>query len=217
MDLGLEVLTEAAVHPPPYGPYVHGVAYPIAVDVDGMLGAVSFATWDLYPGMLEAQWWCTVELFAHYDGEWGSCGGEHDNTTSPTPFQRPYAAASDPDNWVHWHTNGPVGIWEQEPRQRISFFGVAPMETERLVVRSKDGRERALRITAWNGAYVAVVAGDTATLTGYGANGRRLGAFDIPGDVAPDPDPDLGPGWRRIQVSTRDGSMSESILWTRDD
>ena len=42
-DLGLRVLSEAAVHPPPLGPYVHGVAYPIAFDVNGALSAVSFA------------------------------------------------------------------------------------------------------------------------------------------------------------------------------
>ncbi len=182
MELGLRVLTEGAVHPPPYGPYVHGVAYPIAFDADGVLGAVSFATWDMYPGMLEAQWWCTVELFTRSDEGWGSAGGEHDNTTGPTPFQRPHVSGRDPYDWVQWHTNGPTGVWEQEPRQRFSFFGIAPVETKHLTVRDAHGGERALRITAFNGAYVAVVAGEEATLTGYDAHGRPLGAFDIPGE-----------------------------------
>jgi hypothetical protein len=144
-EIGLEVLTEAAVQPPPYGPHVHGVAYPIAFDVDGVLGAVSFATWDMYPGMFEAQWWCTVELLVRHDGEWGSCAGEHDNTTGPTPFQRPRAAESDPNGWVDWHANGPAPTWEQEPPQRLSFFGVAPVETARLTVTGGESQREARR------------------------------------------------------------------------
>jgi hypothetical protein len=54
-----------------------------------------------------------------------------------------------------------------------------------LTVRGEDGPERDLRITPWCGAYVAVVAGATAKLTGYDAAGRRLGAHDLPGDPFP--------------------------------
>jgi hypothetical protein len=181
-ELGLAVLTAEAVHPPPYGPYLHGPVHPIAFDIEGALGAVSFATWDMYPGMLDpAEWWCTVELFVRGDAGWGSCWGQYDNTTTPTPFQRPAADGY----WIAWHSNGGADEWDDEPRRRFSFFGVAPTGTERLTVRGEDGRERDLRITPWNGAYVAVVAGATATLTGYDADGRRLGADDLPGPAEP--------------------------------
>jgi hypothetical protein len=46
---------------------------------------------------------------------------------------------------------------EAEPHARLSFFGIAPVGTERLTVRV-DGRERELRITPWNGAYRAAGA-----------------------------------------------------------
>jgi hypothetical protein len=210
-DLGLRVLSEAAVHPPPLGPYVHGVAYPIAFDIDGALGAVSFGAWDLYPGMLEAQWWCTVELFVRYGDGWGSCGGEHDNTTSATPFHRP----ADGD-WIEWHSNGGGGRWVEEPRARFSFFGIAPAGTERLTVRDEDGRERDLRITPWNGAYVAVVAGETATLSGYDASGHLLGAYDLPGEAEP-LEVEIEPGWRRVLPPPGDEIGGEPILAIRDD
>jgi hypothetical protein len=48
-DLGEAVLEAGAVPRPPHGPYVHGPVYPIAFDSDGVLGAVAFASWDLYP------------------------------------------------------------------------------------------------------------------------------------------------------------------------
>src|SRR4029453_16682051 len=98
-----------------------------------------------------------------------------DNPTSTTPFQRPVEG-----DWIEWHSNRGGAGWDEEPRARFSFFGIAPSGTERLTVRDANGRERDLRITPWNGAYVAVVAGETATLTGYEASGQFLGAYQTP-------------------------------------
>src|SRR3954447_12935424 len=94
--LGTAVLALGNVDPP--AP-VHDIAYPIAFDAGERLGAVAFATPDPYPRDFEPERWCTVELFVRYGDGWRSCGGEHDNTTSAAPFQRP----ADGD-WIEWHS-----------------------------------------------------------------------------------------------------------------
>src|SRR5262249_46384873 len=99
--LGAVVLARGTVDPPAHGTPVRDVAYPIAFDAGELLGAVAFATWDPYPGDFEPEWWCTVELFLRYPDGWHSCGGEHDNTTSATPFERPVEG-----DWIEWHSNG---------------------------------------------------------------------------------------------------------------
>jgi hypothetical protein len=78
-------------------------------------------------------------------------------------------------------------------------------------VRGEDGRERDLRITPWCGAYVGVVAGATATLTGYGAEGRVLGVEALPGPPQP-ADPGPQPGYRRVLVPRSDEVGGEPIL-----
>jgi len=60
--------------------------------------------------------------------------------------------------------------------------------------------ERDLRITPWNGAYVAVLAGETATLAGYDASGQFLGASDFPGEAE-------RPRW----TSSPDGARSSDV------
>jgi hypothetical protein len=209
--LGAAVLALGTVDPPASGTPVRDVAFPIALDAGELLGAVAFATWNPYPGGFEPQWWCTVELFVRDGNSWHACGGEHDNTTSAMPFQRPVEG-----DWIEWHSNGGVGGWDEEPRTRFSFFGVAPTGTDRLTVRDEDGHERDLRITPWNGAYVAVVAGETATLTGYDASGHLLGAYDLPGEAEP-PQVDVEPGWRRVLPPPSDEIGGEPILVIRDD
>jgi hypothetical protein len=59
--------------------------------------------------------------------------------------------------------------------------------TARLVVTDEAGRGRDLRVTAWNGAYVAVVSGLRSTLTGYDEHGDILGSF-MPMDGLAEPD-----------------------------
>jgi hypothetical protein len=210
-DLGAAVLIAGTLDPPSHPVPVRDAAYPLAFDAGELLGAVSFATWDPYPGDFEPEWWCVAQLFIRRDGQWHWCGGEHDNTTSATPFQRPAEG-----HWIEWHSNGPAPIWDDEPRQRFSFFGIAPEGTARLTVRDEDGRERDLRITPWCGAYVGVVAGATATLTGYDAGGRRLGAYELPGAAEPS-EPGIEPGYRRVLPPPSDEVGGEPILVIRAD
>jgi hypothetical protein len=54
-----------------------------------------------------------------------------------------------------------------EPRQRRSYFGIAPVHAARLTVTAADGCERELRVTPWNGAFVVASPGTHSTLTGY--------------------------------------------------
>src|SRR5262245_59894040 len=80
-ELGEAVLAAGTVQPPLDGSPVHDVFHPVAFDADEVLGAVAFATWDPYPGDFEPEWWCVAELFVRHGDAWGSCFGEHDNTT----------------------------------------------------------------------------------------------------------------------------------------
>jgi hypothetical protein len=173
---GLAVLAAGRVPGPPAPPYEAGVGYPLAFDICGRIAAVSFAALDVYPD-LSSGWWCLVEQFSLQDGAWGFAGGEHDNTTTSTPFERPTSVDNGVADWLDWGSNGGWGEWEDEPRRRHSAFGIAPVHTARITVTTVDGSERDLRITPWNGAYVMVAPGPRSTLTGYDAQGRVLGTF----------------------------------------
>jgi hypothetical protein len=168
------ILSSGLVPGPPDGPFVSGAAYPLAVDVNGRLGAVSYAALDPYPDIVPG-WWCVACSFSLRDGRWWE-GSQDDNTTSSRPFERP-AAVENGTAWLDWGSNGAIGEWEQEPREQHVFFGVAPSTTSRLVVTDRDGAGRDLSITPWCGAYVAVVAGTYSKLTGYDGDGRQLGSF----------------------------------------
>jgi hypothetical protein len=194
--LAPEILATGIVPGPPAGPFVSGAAYPLAVDVDGCLGAVSFAALDPYPD-IEDGWWCVAMSFTLIDGAWTE-RSQHDNLTQAQPFSRPLTPDNSRHDWCDWHTNGPAGLGDEEDEHpwRHGFFGVAPVGTARLTVTDEAGRERDLRITPWNGAYVAEVAGLSSTLTGYGADGRPLGSL-MPVDgldeepIVPEPPPGL--------------------------
>ena len=80
-------------------------------------------------------------------------------------------------SWVDWHSNGGYAGWDEEPRERHSYFGIAVAGTARLTVTTTDGVERDVRITPWNGAYVVAAPGTHSTLTGYDAQGNVLGGF----------------------------------------
>ena len=131
-SLGLAVLAAGRVPGPPKPPFEVGVAYPLAFDVCDGIAAVSLAALGVYPDIDEG-WWCMVEQFSFHDGAWHFAAGEYDNSTTPTPFERP----SDPD-WSVWGTDGGNGGWDEEPRDRHSYCGIAPTGTARLTV-SWDG------------------------------------------------------------------------------
>lgn len=159
-----------------------GQAHPLAVDIDGDLGAVSFAIFDPYPH-IAGGWWCVAACVQREaDGSWPAfVACEHDNTTSPTPFTRPLIATNG-NGWIDWHSNGPhfgFGVGDDGAEEwRHSFFGIAPAGTARLVLADEHGRERDLRITPFNGAYVAYLRGTRSTLTGYDAGGAVLGSIE---------------------------------------
>jgi hypothetical protein len=176
-ELGPRILGRETVPGPPTGPWERDTVYPLAVDVDGRFGAVSFAVLGMYPD-ISAGWWCLATTWVRDGGGWEYAGGDFDNETSPEPSVRPVAPDNSVEEWCDWHTNGGAGEWPNDEQPwRHTFFGIAPVSTARLTVADDTGRERDLRITPWNGAYVAVVAGVHSTLTGYAADGRRLGAF----------------------------------------
>ena len=178
--LGVEVLTTGRVPGPPSPPHESGVGYPLAFDVCGRIAAVSFAALDVYPDIARG-WWCLVEQFSCSDGTWGSAGGEHDSTTSSTPFKRPTSVENSELDWLDWLCFGGAGEWDEAPQRRQSCFGIAPVQTARLTVTAEDGCERQLRVTPWNGAFVVVSPGTHSTLTGYDVEDKVLGTLSTGG------------------------------------
>jgi hypothetical protein len=168
------ILSSGVVPGPPTGPFESGAAYPLAVDVDDELGAVSYAALNPHPQLVEG-WWCVAHSFSLRGGRWCEAS-EHDNTTSSRPFERPSTVQNSKVSWMDWASNGGGGEWAEEPRVRHLLFGIAPTTTARLVVTADDGRRRDLTITPWCGAYVAIVAGASSRLTGYGPGGETLGS-----------------------------------------
>jgi hypothetical protein len=168
-----EILDAGVVPPPPAGRLEPGVRYPLAFDLHGDLGAVSFAVLDLHPRIARGMW-CEALMYARgRDGRWVEIA-EHDNMTSPRPFERPRQPENTEETWVDWHSNH--GLRQSGTHDYLTgFFGVAPFTTARLTVTAAGEEERDLRITPRSGAYVAVVAAATWTLRGYGADGERLG------------------------------------------
>jgi hypothetical protein len=179
--LGVAVLTAGRVPGPPSPPFEVGVAYPLAFDVCDRIGAVSFAALDAYPD-IDHGWWCFVVQFALHDGAWHPAGGEYDNTTILTPFARPSEI-----EWVDWGTHGGNGVWDEEPRDRHSYCGIAATGTARLTV-TAEGRTRDVRITPWNGAYVVVEPCLNSALSGYDATGSLLGTHVTDNEPAPEYD-----------------------------
>jgi hypothetical protein len=204
--LGVAVLTAGRVPGPPSPPYKRAVAYPLAFDVCDGIGAVSFAVFDVYPD-IDRGWWCLVEQFSLHDGAWHPAGGLYDNTTIATPFERPAGI-----DWVDWGTDGGNAGWDEEPRDRHSYCGIAPVGTARLTV-TTNGDTRDVRITPWNGAYVVVAAGLNSTLTGYDTEGNVLGtisttnrpvpAYDESRAITIPFDPGNPPGGKPIITFTR--------------
>jgi hypothetical protein len=171
---GVAVLMARCVPGPPSPPFAVGEAYPLAFDICDGIAAVSFAALGVYPD-IDRGWWCMVEQFWLSDGYWQPAGGSHDNTTTATPFERPSATGNSKMRWIDWASDGGYGIWEQEPRERHSYFGIAPVGTAGLSVTMPDGRARDVAITPWNGAWVVVAPGATSTLVGRDAGSAILG------------------------------------------
>ena len=171
------VLLKLGVLPePPAEPPVHGRAYPLAVDVHGRIGAVSFAVFDLHPDV-EPGWWCLVRQYALRDGRWQDAAGEADAFWSQEPFDPPEAPEDSDVSWIDRGSCGGVGEWDDEPRRRHVLFGIAMPETASLSVCDDSGAERHLAINPWCGAFVAIVAGATSRLTGYAPGGAELGSL----------------------------------------
>ena len=213
---GLAMLAAGRVPGPPTPPYEVGVGYPLAFDVCGRIAAVSFAALEVYPDIAPG-WWCLVEQFSLYD-TWGFAGGEHDNTTTPTPFERPTSVEHSELDWLDWVSNGGWGEWEDQPRERHSCFGIVPVRTARLTVTTVDGSERDVRITPWNGAYVVVAPGPHSVLTGYDVDGNVLGTLSS--EATPTPQPEVDESRRvRLPIDPDNPPMNEPIMtWEpRDD
>jgi hypothetical protein len=199
--LGPSLLAVDLVPGPPEGPFVEGRAYPLAVDVDGSTGAVSYAALDPYPD-IEPGWWCVATRFTLVDGVWHD-GAQDDNSTTQQPFERPAEVENSTSAWFDWHSNGGLGgdseRMGEPPRYRHMFFGIAPAGTVRLTVTDATARERDLTITPWCGAYVATVEGPFSRLTGYGDNGQELGSLLCSDGPTPEPDLEPAPGWERVE------------------
>jgi hypothetical protein len=172
-----EILDAGVVPPPPAGRLEPGVRYPLAVDRHADLGAISFAVLDLHPRIARGMW-CEALAYARgRDGRWVEIA-EHDNTTSPRPFDRPREPENSEEAWIDWHSND--GLREGGTHEYLTgFFGIAPVTTARLTVTAAGQEERELRITPRSGAYVAVVAAAAWTLRGYRADGERLGEHTL--------------------------------------
>lgn len=185
VDRLARVMLKLGVMPePPVEEPVRGRAYPLAVDVHGRIGAVSFAVFGLDPDV-EPGWWCLARHYVLRDGGWQDAGGEHAAVTAPDPFEAPASADRSESSWIDWTSAGGHGEWDDEPRTRHLLFGIASAATARLTVTDEGGQERPLAITPWCGAYVAAVAGRTSRLTGYATGGEELGSIAC-GDGAGD-------------------------------
>jgi hypothetical protein len=171
-----EILTSGVVPTPPVGPLAPGVRHPLAVDIQDGLGAISFAVLDLHPRIAKGMW-CEAVVYVGGPDAWTEYSTE-DNTTSPRPFERPVDEGTNVDGWVQWHSNG--GLAQRGKHDYLtSFFGIAPATTGRLTVTPGGGEERELRVTPYNGAYVAAVPAPSWILTGYSVDGQRLGEFAL--------------------------------------
>ncbi len=203
-------LDAAAVAGPPAGPFASGRAYPLAVDVDGDLGAVSYAALDPYPD-IEPGWWCVAVAFKRGATGWAEAGDD-DNCTTPRPFARPAAALNSTQSWIDWHSNGGLSGTGEPERYHHVFFGVAPTTTARLTVTDRTGRTRPLAVTPWSGAYVAAVDGGFSRLTGYDLHGRELGSTICNDGPSPERDDDPAPaGYERIHFDA--GAGGEPIVF----
>jgi len=178
-ELAARVITAGTVPRPPRPPYRPDVVYPLALDLRGEQATVSFAVLDLHPDIATG-WWCLAMEFERTpEGGWRECG-EHDNTTSPTPFRRPDYVEGEVSGWIHWHSNGGISRG-RDGRWSHDYFGIAPVTTARLVITTDEGHERDLPITPWNGAYATTVMARSSTLTGLAADGRVLGTARLGG------------------------------------
>jgi hypothetical protein len=175
-DREAEILATGAVPGPPRGPVDPALAHPLAVDVDGDLAVILYAVFDAFPE-ISPGWWCDSTVFRRVDGAWGGGGPGGDNSTSQRPFARPDEVENSIEPWTDWPSNGNLLGWE-DGFTAHTCFGIAPTRTARVTIAGADGRERDLRITPWCGAYVAVVRGETSTLTGYGHDGAALGRIE---------------------------------------
>jgi hypothetical protein len=145
-ELGARILARGVVSGPPREPWERGTPYPLALDVNGRHGAVSFAMLDPYPYIARG-WWCAASIWANGPRGWGDVGGDHDNLTTQMPFERPTRAENSTVGWCDWHSNGGAAGWgPQDPDPwRHTFFGIAPVSTARLTVTDQTGAERDLR------------------------------------------------------------------------
>ncbi|RKQ94014.1 hypothetical protein C8N24_3890 [Solirubrobacter pauli] len=157
-ELGFAVLDAGHVPGPPAPPFKIGTGYPLALCVNGDLAAVSFAVLDAYPDIAMG-WWCFLESYQRTNGLWGYTAAPHDNTTSETPFARPTGG-------IEWVSFGGVSGWDDEPKQRHSYFGIAGTDIARLAIGTCE-----VPITPWCGAWVVIAPGDASTLTAYDAAG----------------------------------------------
>jgi hypothetical protein len=194
------ILGSGVVPGPPIGPFVEGRAYPVAVDLDGNTGAVSYVTLDAYPDIAPG-WWCVALRFTWAGGVWHEIT-EDDNSTTQRPFERTAESENSIAGWVDWHSNGATGGYEEPGAplvHRHLFFGIAPVATARLTVTDEVGRERDLSITPWCGGYVAAVDGAYSRLTGYDEAGELLGSFVCLDGATAERDPEPPPGWERVE------------------
>lgn len=109
---------------------------------------------------------------------WLRESGNHDNTTSPRPFERPRSADNGDCGWVDWHSSSGLSGYQDDTWSH-GFFGIAPSDTVRLTVTTEDDRVRDVPITPWCGTYVTEVEGRTSTLTGYAQGDEKLGELQL--------------------------------------
>jgi hypothetical protein len=159
---------------------------PVALDRNGAIGAVSFAARNRTSSLERDAWSCIALMLQLIDGRWLG-GDEQDASWTPHPFERPVAAENSRVSWIDWHSNGPLR-WVEGQGWCHCLFGIAPLGTARLLVRSDVEAPRDLAITQYNGAYVAAVIGERSWLAGFDETGRELGEIqcqDGPNDWSP--------------------------------